>query len=160
MNNATHERGLMRRRSLRTLLISGGAAAALALTTPFTAQAAPHSGGNYGAFAHEGQYPTVSGCSGTFRQVGTTQYAEGMALKYFYSDSCGSFARIENSRDNCAAVLERSNSGAARPDGWVSETVDAGIDYAYTKIGNNLDGRVSHALLTCDGHVLAETGWH
>ncbi|MBT2419334.1 hypothetical protein J7F01_32690 [Streptomyces sp. ISL-22] len=128
--------------------------------TPLTAQAAPHSGGNYGAYAHEGQYPTVSGCSGTFRQVGPTGTAEGMRLKYFYSDRCGSFARIENSRANCAAVLERSNSGAGRADGWVSETVDAGTDYAYTKIGNNLNGRVSRALLTCDGHVLAHTNWY
>lgn len=155
-----HDEGApMRRRSLQTLLATSGAAAMMALT-PLTAQAAPHSGGNYGAYAHEGQYPTVSGCSGTFRQVGPTGTAEGMRLKYFYSDRCGSFARIENSRANCAAVLERSNSGAGRADGWVSETVDAGTDYAYTKIGNNHNGRVSRALLTCDGHVLAHTNWY
>jgi hypothetical protein len=149
----------MRRRSLQTLLATGGAAALVALT-PLAAQAAPHSGGNYGAYAFEGQYPTVSSCSGTFRQVGPTRTAEGMSLKYFYSDKCGSFARIENSRANCAAVLERSNSGAGRADGWVSETVDSGINYAYTKIGSNLNGRVSRALLTCDGHILANTNWY
>ncbi len=147
----------MRRRSL-TLLAAGGAAALVALT-PLTAEAAPHSGGNYGAYAFEGQYPTVSGCNGSFRQIGPTETADGMALKYFYSDKCGSFARIENSRANCAAVLERSNTGAGRADGWVSETVDSGINYAYTKIGSNLNGRVSRALLTCDGHVLADTNW-
>jgi hypothetical protein len=32
-------------------------------------------------------------------------------------------------------------------------------NYAYTQIGNNLSGRVSRALLTCDGHVVAETAW-
>ncbi|GHG99818.1 hypothetical protein [Streptomyces lanatus] len=149
----------MRRRTLQTLLATSGAAAMLALT-PFTAQAAPHSGGNYGAYGFEGQYPTVGGCAGSFRQVGPTKTADGMSLKYFYSDRCGSFARIENSRANCAAVLERSNSGAARADGWVSETVDAGINYAYTKIGNNLSGRVSRALLACDGHALASTNWY
>ncbi|WP_399881305.1 hypothetical protein ACGH7X_03025 [Streptomyces sp. BBFR51] len=149
----------MSRRSLTTLLAAAGAAAALTLSA-VPAQAAPHSGGNYGAYAMEGQYPTVGGCAGTFHQVGATRYAEGMALKYFYSDTCGSFARIENSRSNCAAVLERSNSGAGRADGWVSETVDAGIDYAYTKIGGNLHGRVSRALLTCDGHVWTQTGWY
>ncbi|MFG3497393.1 hypothetical protein [Streptomyces sp. NPDC047928] len=150
----------MPRRLLKTLLAAAGAATAVALT-PFTAQAASFQGGNYGAYAYEGQYPTVSGCAGTFRQIGNTIYAEGMALKYFYSDRCGSFARIENSRSNCAAVLERSNSGAWRADAWVSETVDPGINYAYTKMGNNLNGRVSRALLTCDGHVIAPpTAWY
>ncbi|WP_406497526.1 hypothetical protein OHB06_45555 [Streptomyces sp. NBC_01604] len=149
----------MSRRSFTTLLATSGAAAVLALT-PVSAQAAPFQGGNYGAYGMEGQYPTISSCSGTFGQVGATRYAEGMALKYFYSSKCGSFARIENSRANCAAVLERSDSGAGRADGWVSETVDPGITYAYTKIGNNLNGRVSRALLACDGHVLAQTGWY
>ncbi|NJP48670.1 hypothetical protein HCJ93_00920 [Streptomyces sp. SBST2-5] len=149
----------MSRRSLRTLLAAGGAAAVLALL-PASAVAAPYSGGNYGAYSMEGQYPTISSCSGTFRQVGGTKYADGMALKYFYSDKCGSFARIENSRSNCAAVLERSNNGTGRADGWVSETVDPGINYAYTKIGNNLNGRVSRAMLTCDGHIMATTAWY
>jgi hypothetical protein len=92
--------------------------------------------------------------------VGATRYSEGMALKYFYSAKCGSFARIENSRANCAAVLQRSNSGTGRVDGWVSETVDSGINYAYTKIGNNLNGRVSRALLSCDGHDAVVTNWY
>jgi hypothetical protein len=149
----------MSRRSLRTLLAAGGAAAVMALL-PTSAQAAPHSGGNYGAYGMEGQYPTTSFCSGTFRQIGATKYAEGMALKYFYSDKCGSFARIENSRANCAAVLQRSNNGTGRVDGWVSETVDSGINYAYTQMGNNLSGRVSRAVLSCDGHDLTSTGWY
>ncbi len=149
----------MSRRTLTTLLAAGGAAVALALAA-VPAPAAPYSGGNYGAYAREGRYPTVSGCAGTFRQVGATQHAEGMALKYYYSGSCGSFARVENSRANCAAVLERSDSGTGRADGWVSETVDPGLTYAYTKIGNNLSGRVSRALLTCDGHIWAQTPWY
>ncbi|MFJ8185597.1 hypothetical protein [Streptomyces sp. NPDC096105] len=127
---------------------------------PTSVHAAPHSGGNYGAFAREGQYPTVPGCAGTFRQVGATRSFEGMRLKYFSSDACGSFARIENARTNCAAVLERSNSGAGRADGWVSETVDPGLTHACTRIGNNLDGRVSRAVLACDGHPLVNTGWY
>ncbi|MEU0246978.1 hypothetical protein ABZ192_22145 [Streptomyces sp. NPDC006235] len=149
----------MSRRSLRTLLAAGGAAAVMALL-PTAAHATPHSGGNYGAYGNEGQYPTMNYCSGTFRQVGATKYAEGMALKYFYSEKCGSFARIENSRPGCAAVLQRSDNGVGRVDGWVSETVDSGITYAYTQMGNNLNGRVSRALLSCDGHDLTQTGWY
>jgi hypothetical protein len=83
-----------------------------------------------------------------------------MALKYFYSDKCGSFARIENSRPGCVAVLQRSNDGVGRVDGWVSESVDPGITYAYTQMGNNLNGRVSRALLSCEGHDLTQTGWY
>ncbi|MFJ5260307.1 hypothetical protein ACIQAC_07490 [Streptomyces sp. NPDC088387] len=149
----------MRSRSLTTLLAASGAAAVMALAS-VPAQAASFSGGNYGAYGNEGQYPTTSFCNGTFNQVGATQFHSGMALKYFYSSKCGSFARIENSRANCAAVLQRSNSGAGRVDGWVSETVDPGINYAYSKMGNNLNGRVSRAVLSCDGHDLAWTAWY
>ena len=149
----------MSRRSLTTLLAAGGAAAVMALL-PTTAQAQPFAGGNYGLYGQEGQYPTTSFCSGTFRLIGATKYFEGLALKYFYSDKCGSFARIENSRPGCAAVLQRSDNGAGRNDGWVSETVDSGINYAYTQMGNNLNGRVSRALLSCDGHDLVNTGWY
>ncbi|MFE8952957.1 hypothetical protein [Streptomyces althioticus] len=131
----------------------------MALLPATAVHAEPFSGGNYGAYAREGQYPTVSGCAGTFRQVDARTF-EGMALKYYYSDTCGSFARIENAGANCVALLERSNSGAGRADGWVSETVDAGLDYAYTKIGNNLNGRVSRAVLACNGHALVNTGWY
>jgi hypothetical protein len=148
----------MSRRSLKTVLAASGAAAVMALM-PTAAQSASYSGGNYGAYGMEGLYPTHSSCAGTFRQIGPTQFAGSMALKYFYSDSCGSFARIENSRPGCVAVLQRSNDGVGRVDGWVSESVDPGINYAYTKLGNNLHGRVSRALLSCDGHDLVPTPW-
>ncbi|MDN3027903.1 hypothetical protein [Streptomyces sp. S.PB5] len=148
----------MSRRSLKTLLAAGSAAAVMALL-PTSAHADSSSGGNYGLYGNEGQYPTTNYCTGTFRQVGATKYADNMALKYFYSDKCGSYARIENSRQNCAAVLERSDNGVGRADGWVSESVDPGITYAYTQMGNNLNGRVSRALLVCDGHQKAETAW-
>ncbi|MFF3286587.1 hypothetical protein [Streptomyces sp. NPDC003023] len=143
----------MSRRFMKTVLAAAGAAAVLAVT-PFTAQAASYSGGNYGAYAFEGQYPTVGGCSGTFSQK-YVRYAEGMTLRYYYSGSCGSFARIENSRPGCVAVAQRADGG-----GWVSESVDPGITYAYTKIANNLNGRLSRAILSCDGHDLAETPWY
>jgi len=44
---------------------------------------------------------------------------------------------------------------------WVAETVDAGIDYAYTMVGNNFSGRVSRGALACgNGQVLARTSWY
>ncbi|WP_351234995.1 hypothetical protein [Streptomyces sp. NPDC002133] len=89
--------------------------------------------------AHEGSYPTISACAGTFSLKFQTSF-EGITLKYFYSGTCGSFARIENARTNCAAVAQRSSGSVARVDGWVSETVDPGINYAYTRIANNLSG--------------------
>jgi len=142
----------MSRRLLKTVLAAAGAAVVVAVT-PFTAQAASYSGGNYGAYAFEGQYPTVGGCTGSFTEK-YTRHAEGMTLRYYYSSRCGSFARIENSRPGCVAVAVRSNGG------WVSESVDPGITYAYTKIANNLNGRLSKAVLSCDGHDLVETPYY
>ncbi|MEU7278133.1 hypothetical protein AB0A69_04980 [Streptomyces sp. NPDC045431] len=141
------------RRITKTLLAAAGAVTAVALS-PFTAQAASYSGGNYGAYAYEGSYPTVSGCSGTFALKYTTG-ASGITLKYFYSSKCGSFARIENAPQGCVAVAQRADGG-----GWVSESVDPGINYAYTKIANNLNGRLSRAILSCNGHDLASTPWY
>ena len=88
-------------------------------------------------------------------------YDRSYALyRQLYRDLRGSFARIENSRPGCAAVLQRSNNSTGRNDGWVSETVDSGINYAYTQMGNNLNGRVSRAVLSCDGHDLVNTAWY
>ncbi|MFH8693549.1 hypothetical protein ACWGKK_38495 [Streptomyces chartreusis] len=42
---------------------------------------------------------------------------------------------------------------------WVLETVDPGIDYAYTKVINSLDGRLSKAVLFCGSQGLAESAW-
>ncbi len=145
----------MQRRILKTALAAAGAAVAVAIT-PLSAQAAPSQGGNYGAYGLEGQYPTTSFCAGTF-SLKYQKSASGMTLKYYYSGKCGSFARIENSRANCAALAERNSPSG---QGWVSETVDPGITYAYSKIADNLNGRTSRAVLVCDGHRLAETPWY
>ncbi|SEB61008.1 hypothetical protein SAMN05216482_0189 [Streptomyces sp. PAN_FS17] len=42
---------------------------------------------------------------------------------------------------------------------WVLETVDPGIDYAYTKVINRLDGRLSKAVVFCGSQGLAESVW-
>jgi len=130
----------------------------VALAAP-AAQAAPYQGGNYGLYGMEGFYPTQEPCAGTFRLIHSTTW-NGIRLKYFYSDVCGSFARIENAPQNSSALLQRSDDGRPEADGWVAESVDPGINYAYTMIGNNLHGRVSRAVLVVDGHQVAWTSWY
>ncbi|MGI8781452.1 MAG: hypothetical protein ACR2L8_15035, partial [Solirubrobacteraceae bacterium] len=71
-----------------------------------------------------------------------------LRLKYFYSSRCGSFARVENAPRNCRVVLERSSTQFYWW-GWVVETVDPGINYAYTKVANNLQGRLSRSFVQC-----------
>jgi hypothetical protein len=46
----------------------------------------------------------------------------------------------------------------------VQETVDPGINFAYTMVGNNLSGRLSRAALACGPSaprkVIARTSWY
>ncbi|WP_327694738.1 hypothetical protein [Streptomyces sp. NBC_00459] len=149
-------------RTSQTLRILGAAAAAggLLLTTPSAAHAAS---AGYGSYANEGLYPESTSCSGSYyspvanRTVVYNGYT--ITLKYFYNGACGSFARIENAPTNCRAFLDRSDDGGGS---WVntSEPVEAGLNYAYTKIGNNLNGRVSRAALVCNDGVLERTNWY
>ncbi|MFI8835147.1 hypothetical protein ACIGPN_29800 [Streptomyces afghaniensis] len=137
----------------------------LAALTPLQAQAAPIQSVGYGALPNEGLYPEQTSCSGSYYQPGVPGGATKTAvyggrtitLKYFYSPGCGSFARIENAPQGCAAHSNRlTDSGIV----WVLETVDPGINYAYTKVINNLNGRQSKAVLFCDNQRLAETAWY
>jgi hypothetical protein len=137
-------------------------AASLALATG--AQAAPFdSGAGYPRFANEGRYPENTSC--TYRLTRSSKGKWGgrtITLRYFYSGRCGSFARIDNAPRDCSVWLDRT------PDrdtvgGWdyVGETVDPGIDFAYTKVGNNLGGRLSRGALVCGkrNYVITRTGW-
>ncbi|MFG3322554.1 hypothetical protein ACGF3J_31305 [Streptomyces sp. NPDC048171] len=137
----------------------------LAALTPLQAQAAPMQSVGYGTLPHEGLYPQQSSCSGSYAQPAvpggatkTAVYAgRTITLKYFYSAGCGSFARIENAPQGCAAHSNRLTDSGVE---WVLETVDPGIDYAYTKVINNLSGRQSKAVLFCNDQRLAETAWY
>lgn len=100
------------RKFVAGLAMAGGL---VALAAP-AAQAAPHQGGDYGLYGMEGLYPTHPTCVGTFRQIYGTTW-NGIRLKYFYSDRCGSFARIENAPQNSSALLQRSNDSRPRADG-------------------------------------------
>jgi hypothetical protein len=129
-----------------------GLLGALLLAAAPSANAAPYQGGNYGAYQYEGLYPTTSGCAGTFREIYRLQTSgprgASATLILFYSSRCGAFARIENVHDPVDVIvdvrLNRSNSGAHTANGYVGETPD-GLSYAYTKIGNDLSGRVAQA---------------
>lgn len=150
---------------MRIKALAGLAGIAFAASLAFAggAQAAPFdSGAGYPRFAHEGVYPEKSGC--TYR---LTRSAKGnwggrtVSLRYYYSGGCGSFARIDNAPRDCSVYLDRT------PDrdtvgGWdyVGETVDPGINFAYTKVGNNLSGRLSRGALVCGkGQVVVRTPW-
>ncbi|MER6134040.1 hypothetical protein [Streptomyces sp. BV286] len=152
------------RRGWRRALLGVTLAFGLAALTPLQAQAAPIQSATYGTLPNEGLYPEQTSCSGSYYQPnvpgGATKTAvyggRTITLKYFYSPNCGSFARIENAPQGCAAHSNRSGS----PIVWVLETVDPGIDYAYSKVINNLNGRLSKAVLFCDNQRLAETAWY
>ena len=80
-------------------------------------------------------------------------------MTYRYSDGCGSYARIDGAPTECSAFVDRSEDGGRTWDNF-AEPVDTGLDYAYTKVASNLDGRVSRAALVCDHLVLARTAWY
>lgn len=145
-----------------TMLAGVAALAALAMAVP--AQAAPSHGPGYPAFAHEGRYPEATPCNYRLQQSRTgTWGGRRIALKYFYSGGCGSFARIDNAPRDCVALLDRSTNGG-RTWSWIQETVDPGINFAYTMVGNNLSGRVSRAALACGPsaprQVITRTNWY
>jgi hypothetical protein len=150
---------------MRNKALAGLAGLGLAASLAFAgvAQAAPFDNAGYPRFAHEGVYPEKSGC-----KYRLTRSAKGVwggrtiPLRYYYSGRCGSFARIDNAPRSCKVWLDRT------PDrdtvgGWdfVGETVDPGLNFAYTKVGNNLGGRLSRGALTCGPRntVIVRTPW-
>ncbi|RNG19280.1 hypothetical protein [Streptomyces botrytidirepellens] len=154
-----------RRRGLRRTLFGAALAFGLAALTPLTAEAAAGQSASYGNLPHEGRYSEQTACSGRYTQPnvrgGATKKAvyqgRTITLKYFHNSGCGSFARIENAPQGCAAHSNRLDGSKIV---WVLETVDPGIDYASTKVINNLDGRRSRAVLICDNQTLASTAWY
>jgi hypothetical protein len=133
---------------------------------PFTCMPAAemtscHSPG-YPMFAHEGSYPEDTPCPLPFEvhERHRVIYRGGeIELTHFYHPDCGSYARIENAPTTCVAVLERSTDLGASWD-WVAEIVEPELTFAYTQIGNDLEGRKTRAVLACDGQVLKRTAWH
>jgi hypothetical protein len=118
-------------------------------------------GPGYPMFPYEGVYPDDTPCRDRFQleQVTTGTYqGHTITLKYFYDDDCGSFARIDDAPGSCAVILDRSTD-----DGmswaWVRELVEPRLHFAYTKMGNNLEGRISRGALVCDGLVIVRTDW-
>ncbi|WP_063730745.1 hypothetical protein [Streptomyces sp. RTd22] len=154
-----------RRRGLRRTLFGAALAFGLAALTPLTAEAAPEQSASYGSLPGEGRYPEQTACSGRYTQPkvpgGATKTAvyqgRTITLRYFSSSGCGSFARIENAPQGCAAHSNRIDGSKVV---WVLETVAPGTGYAATKVINNRDGRQSRAVLICDNQTLASTAWY
>jgi hypothetical protein len=143
--------------SVATLLVSGS------LTFATDAQAAPGHSSGYPRFAYEGRYPESTPCS--YNQVASRTGNWGgrnITLKYFYSSRCGSFARMENapSTGECVVYLHRTLNNNVSNWAWVAETVDAGINFAYTMVGNNLSGRLSRGVVVCGANEIARTNWY
>jgi serine/threonine protein kinase len=136
-------------------------AATAATNPPPQASAATHSPG-WGHFAkYENVYPEQTPCSyhQPLPEVTAKYTDKTITVKYFYSDGCGSFARVDNAPHDCAAFIDRSIDGGHTWDNF-AEPVEKGLDYAYTKVANNLHGRVSRAALVCNNTVLARTPWY
>lgn len=156
-----------------TVLAALTTAVAALWIQPSAAQATPYSSGNYGAFANEGSYPTVAGCSGTFflpsdvpgGAVQTREWqGRQVKLEFYYSNRCGAYGRISNVPPECKVIVYRDSNGDRVFDATITETVDPGIDYAYTKIANNLNGRLAKAYLTCtaagQNWIVLSTDWY
>jgi hypothetical protein len=149
------------RRKLLTAAVSALAVGALATAVP--ADAAPNQEGNYGVYANEGKYPEQTGAK--FRLVArraATHNGRRVTLKVFYNGRVGAFARIDNAPRDCVVVMDRT-PGTQEITGIIRESVDPGISFAYTKIANNLEGRLARGALICgdagpgQGFVLART---
>jgi hypothetical protein len=155
---------------MRIKALAGLAGVAFAASLAFAGGAQADSfdsGSGYPRFAHEDVYPENSGC-----KYRLTRSAKGnwrgrtIALRYYYSRGCGSFARIDNSPQDCSVFLDRTpDSNTVGRFDHVGETTDDGIDFAYTKVGNNLGGRLSRGALACgsdadgNGTVIVRTPW-
>lgn len=150
----------IRRRMLaRTCLINAAVVAASVLL-PSAAQAQPLFSGEYPVYAYEGQYPTSTPCAGRFAVHATktfSWYGRVGTLRMYYHSSCGVYARVDNVESYCYVQSHR-NSGEFGPYGWVTETTD-GLNYAYTMMTNNLNGRLSDAVAICSGTEVARIPW-
>jgi hypothetical protein len=147
----------------KTLAGLAGVATAFSLAAATGAQAEPFDSKGYPRFAHEGLYPERSGCKYRLQNSAKGRYGgRTISLRYYYSGRCGSFARIDNAAPSCRVWLDRTPDGDT-VGGWdfVGETVDPGIDFAYTQVGNNLGGRLSRGALTCgkENGVIVRTPW-
>ncbi|MDQ7804185.1 hypothetical protein Q5425_10605 [Amycolatopsis sp. A133] len=127
---------------------------------PGAAEAKPLLSGEYPVYAYEGQYPTSTPCAGGFGVHATKTFnwfGRIGTLRMYYHPSCGVYARVDNVESYCYVQSHR-NSGEFGPYGWVTETTD-GLNYAYTMMTNNLNGRLSDAVAICSGTEVARITW-
>lgn len=156
----------------KAFAVAGLLAAALVsfVTATPAAQAASGSGGNYGVYLYEGKYPAVCNQWGLARSTSVGYAGRTVYLKLYYRAGCGAYARIDNAPQGCRAYTDRYDGPDAgqyfgtfnnpRSYANVWEDVDPGIDYAYTMIADNYNGRVARGALVCNGSVIVRTTWY
>lgn len=148
---------------IKTIASVAGLLVSASFAFPPGTQAAPFNSGGYPRFTYEGLYPEATPCRYNLLQSKTATWSgRNITLKYFYSDGCGSFARIDNAPRDCSVYLDRTRySYNVTSWEYVGETVDPGISFAYTQVGNNLAGRLSRGALVCgNGTVVTRTSWY
>jgi hypothetical protein len=131
-------------------VVSALAVGALVTAAVTPADAEPRRSGDYGAYPNEGKYPEQTGVK--FRRVATrtaTHNGRLITLKLFYNGRVGAFARIDNAPRDCMVMVDRTPGSTQEHTGAVGETVDPGLSFAYTRIANNLDGRLARGALVC-----------
>ncbi len=148
--------------SFKRLAVLAALLVCASLGAATSARAASFHSSGYPRFAYEGGYGGGPTCHYNLLQHRLVVWrGRTITLKYFYSGRCGSFAAINNAPRDCSVFLDRTPTRSTRFWSHVGETVDPGHNFAYTKIGNNLNGRNSRAALVCGaGMVLARTAWY
>ena len=145
-----------------------GAASALVLLGAQPASAAPYYYGYYPLWANENAYPNGDhNCGGgygwfTAKTVTKAYGGHTYTVKLCYSNSYGAYGRISGGAVNdptCSVLTYRKNADGSQLGG-VGETIDSGLTWAYTKIANDLNGRLANAVLWCNGATQASTGWY
>jgi hypothetical protein len=155
--------------TLRAVAVAAVAGLALPVVAS-PAGAEPYQSGGYPAFGYEGRYPEQTPCKYRLQQSRIVPYGSRLIrLKFFYNGRCGGFGRIENAPQDCEVAVWRTRTPAPTPEiadqtlvGAIIEPVDPGIDYAYTKVVDNLQGRAAKAMVACGGgpFVIGETAWY
>jgi hypothetical protein len=134
------------------------------------ASAAPYYYGHYGDRPGEGVYPSGNHACGLdgwvqpVKAVAKTYNGRTYTLRLCYKNGVGAYGRLDGAAVNdthCSPFIIRGSAPGNKTE-WagVGETVDGNVNYAYTKVINDLNGYLASATLNCDGVIQAATAWY